>query len=326
MKQLTQKQAADIYNTKPRVAAVKDKPVFIKAVTEPYHYVTLVAGSDGGFVEENAGVAEAGYIRQQVISAGDHEFVNEYVIRDEAELAKRYDVAEDQSDVREGWVRYLPKPGAVKQVCIVHEEIEFPNPWAGNPFRLQAGGVLVDNGDGQVYGINPVEFKATHSVLPFINLTPHSVGVVDAAGQIIDVPPCGQPARVDYTDVGGDYVFAPAGVDVVFDSVERHYGQVQGLPPEGSVCVVSMPVAERCAGREGVYYPDSGRDCIRDDKGQIKAVRRLVKASGISLSNQRLEELAMAAGFDVDEGEVLSSRDGSLASLASLLRSELRIS
>ena len=32
----------------------------------------------------------------------------------------------------------------------------------GGDFTLLAGGVLVDNGDNSVYGINPVEFWNTH--------------------------------------------------------------------------------------------------------------------------------------------------------------------
>ena len=34
--------------------------------------------------------------------------------------------------------------------------------WEGGAFTLLAGGVLVDNGDNSVYGINPVEFWNTH--------------------------------------------------------------------------------------------------------------------------------------------------------------------
>jgi hypothetical protein len=37
-----------------------------------------------------------------------------------------------------------------------------PDPWEGNDFTLLAGGVLVDNGDSSVYGINTVEFWSTH--------------------------------------------------------------------------------------------------------------------------------------------------------------------
>ena len=49
-----------------------------------------------------------------------------------------------------------------RQVVFVTEDVVFPDPWEGNDFTLLAGGVLVDNGDGSVYGINPVEFWKTH--------------------------------------------------------------------------------------------------------------------------------------------------------------------
>ncbi len=330
-KQLTKAEAFALYNSTPHVAAIKDKTVLVRAVTEPYDYVTVVMWDDGYLVTENAGTAESGYIIRQLIpSYTEEKFVNEYVIRDEAELAKRYDLAEDQSDVPEGWTRYAPKAGAVKQVAKVHEAIEFPDPWAGNPFRLQAGGVLVDNGNGTVYGINPVEFNATHTILPFINLTPHAVGVLDIDGEtVINVPPCGKPARVDYTDILASHVYHTHGGERIaaFNTVVRQYGEVTGLPPEGSLCVVSMPVAERCAGRVGVYYPDSGRDCIRDDKGQIVAVRRLVKAGAketLGLDEEQIEALAMEAGFDVDDGEVLGGKSGSLNRFAKLIEQAIR--
>lgn len=332
-KKLTQAEAADLYNTRTRVAAIKDKPVLVHAVSGEYHYVTVVSNENGELITENAGSTSVGYIvRQVIIGNQGKKYTNEYVIRDADELAKRYDLSADQDGVPEGWARYVPKAGAAKQVVQVHETIEFPDPWAGNPFILQDGGFLVDNGDGQVYGINPVEFHATHRVLPFINLTPHTVGVLDTDGEtVVEVPPCGTLARVDYTDILAGHVYGDnvhGGERIAaFSSVVREYGEVTGLPPEGSLCVVSMPVAERCAGRVGVYYPDSGRDCIRDESGQIKAVRRLVKAGAketLGLDEEQIEALAMEAGFDVDDGEVLGGRAGSLQRFAKLIERAIR--
>ena len=45
----------------------------------------------------------------------------------------------------------------------MNETLQFPDPWSGNAFTLLAGGMLVDNGGGTVYGINPIEFYSTHS-------------------------------------------------------------------------------------------------------------------------------------------------------------------
>lgn len=49
-----------------------------------------------------------------------------------------------------------------RQVVFVTQDVVFPDPWEGIDFTLLAGGVLVDNGDSSVYGINPVEFWKTH--------------------------------------------------------------------------------------------------------------------------------------------------------------------
>ena len=82
----------------------------------------------------------------------------------EEELNKRYVISETQENVETGWVRYVPKTCA-KKVCrvCVNETLQFPDPWSGNAFTLLAGGMLVDNGGGTVYGINPIEFYSTHS-------------------------------------------------------------------------------------------------------------------------------------------------------------------
>lgn len=227
--------------------------------------------------------------------------------------------------------------GKVFQAVVLEESIEYFHP-SGALMYLPHGSALRELPCDDVYGIFGIhadEFYAQFTVLPFINLTPHSVGVLGTDGEtVVEVPPCGQLARVDYTDsvadvvigesyYNNDYVDAPE-----FSAVVRQYGEVTGLPPEGSPCVVSMPVAERCAGRDGVYYPDSGRDCIRDATGQIKAVRRLVKAgakkAAQSLDIDQIEELAIKAGFDVDDGEVLSGRAGSLQRFAKLIEEAIR--
>lgn len=83
--------------------------------------------------------------------------------QNEEELNKRYVICEKQENVETGWVRYAPKPSAKKFVVHVNETLQFPDPWSGNAFTLLAGGMLVDNGGGTVYGINPIEFYSTHS-------------------------------------------------------------------------------------------------------------------------------------------------------------------
>ena len=97
---------------------------------------------------------------------------NRYVVSDE-EMRKRYkpyvnekrlqkygedyfwDVAKQQE------LSFVSVPQH-RQVVFVTQDVVFPDPWEGNDFTLLAGGVLVDNGDGSVYGINPIEFWKTH--------------------------------------------------------------------------------------------------------------------------------------------------------------------
>ncbi len=104
-----------------------------------------------------------------------------------------------------------------------------------------------------------------------VNLTPHSITLVDA-GVETTLPSAGV-ARV-----ASKPVQALGGV--FFSSTT--FGDVEGLPaPEqGKVFVVSALVAGRCVGRADVFSPGTGPadGAIRDEKGQIKAVTRLIQA------------------------------------------------
>ena len=101
-----------------------------------------------------------------------HDKKNLYVLDDE-QMRNRYSPMTTESYLYEnGEVRYwqfAKKHGAAfisvpqkKFVVFVTQDITFPDPWEGGDFTLLAGGVLVDNGDNSVYGINPVEFWNTH--------------------------------------------------------------------------------------------------------------------------------------------------------------------
>jgi hypothetical protein len=50
------------------------------------------------------------------------------------------------------------------QVMFIDENVSFTAPW-GEEMRIKAGGVLVNAGPGDVYGIQPEEFNETYSVL-----------------------------------------------------------------------------------------------------------------------------------------------------------------
>ena len=169
MKTITQARAFQMFVDGEKIEVVKDKPVLVKQVQSEMPYETVVADMDGGLIidliVENAGIVSEGYLVRQTINHNGGKYNNEYVIRTEEELNKRYVLSEDQTDVEPSWVRYLPKASAKKFVVFVREALQFPDPWSGNTFTLMAGGVLVDNGGGTVYGINPIEFYFTHRVV-----------------------------------------------------------------------------------------------------------------------------------------------------------------
>ena len=95
------------------------------------------------------------------------------VVLDDEQMRNRYSPMTTESYLYEnGEMRYwqfAKSHGAAfisvpqkKFVVFIAEDITFPDPLEGGAFTLLAGGVLVDNGDNSVYGINPVEFWNTH--------------------------------------------------------------------------------------------------------------------------------------------------------------------
>ena len=104
-----------------------------------------------------------------------------------------------------------------------------------------------------------------------INLTPHAISVQLPSGETQTFPPSGQVARVATREIAGEAV---DGMPTVY----RRLQAAEGLPPEGTLCLVSAMVLSACPGREGVYAPDTGNTAIRDAGGNIVAVTRLVRA------------------------------------------------
>lgn len=103
-----------------------------------------------------------------------------------------------------------------------------------------------------------------------LNLTPHPITLRSDAGEVT-YPPSGTVARVSTVEtVIGDY----AGIPVV----SRAFGEVTGLPEDGTPCIVSAMVLSAVPGRAGVYAPDTGDTAIRNEKGFVVAVTRLVAA------------------------------------------------
>jgi len=106
-----------------------------------------------------------------------------------------------------------------------------------------------------------------------LNLTPHLIAVHSPDGAHHFFPPSGVVARVSMleTVVG---VCPVTGAPII----TRTAGDPVGLPEDGSPCIVSAMVLAACPGRAGVFAPDSGPTAIRDERGQIVAVTRLVAA------------------------------------------------
>jgi hypothetical protein len=100
------------------------------------------------------------------------------------------------------------------------------------------------------------------------NLTPHALVV---AGRTIE--PSGVVARVSVS-------FEDAGSVDGIPVVSQVFGQVEGLPEpqEGVAFIVSGMVLATIKGRADVFAPDTGPTAIRNEKGHIIGVVRLVAA------------------------------------------------
>lgn len=102
-----------------------------------------------------------------------------------------------------------------------------------------------------------------------LNLTPHTIVIRTTEGDV-SYPPSGTVARVKTIEnVTGEM----AGVQVV----SRSFGEAEGLPDDGTPCLVSALVLSAVPGRPNTFAPDSGPTAIREN-GQVVAVTRLVAA------------------------------------------------
>jgi len=105
-----------------------------------------------------------------------------------------------------------------------------------------------------------------------INLTPHVITLRLPDGQDVTLPPSGTVARVSMLE---KVVGTVAGLPLI----RRCPGPVIGLPDGDGPCIVSsMVLAALPAGTPGVYAPDTGPTAIRDERGLVVAVTRLVGA------------------------------------------------
>ena len=116
-----------------------------------------------------------------------------------------------------------------------------------------------------------------------INLTPHPISIMPHQfGELeldgMTIPPSGTVARV--ASKPGEKIFPPGDLPLY---TAPTWGEVEGLPAEYhefTIYLVSALVAARCVGRKDVFSPGTGPNdgAIRDAKGQIMAVTRLIQA------------------------------------------------
>jgi len=74
---------------------------------------------------------------------------------DTAKFEKLYDPVEGEEGT------FKPKPSN-RKVVTLDENVAFTAPW-GEPMLIKSGGVLVTEGKGKTYGIQPDEYSATYS-------------------------------------------------------------------------------------------------------------------------------------------------------------------
>ncbi len=105
-----------------------------------------------------------------------------------------------------------------------------------------------------------------------MNLTPHEITIITPRG-VFTFPPSGMVASVvTIVTVIGYCPITDAPI------VRRETKRPIGLPPAGTLCIVSSMVLESCPGRAGVFAPDTGVTAIRNEKGHVVGVTQLVAA------------------------------------------------
>ena len=106
----------------------------------------------------------------------------------------------------------------------------------------------------------------------FMNLTPHSLNVLDAQGVEHVFPQAGNPVRVAATVEDLEPVEG-------FRVSSQSFGEVENLPAQqdGVTYIVSAIVLAALKGsRSDVVAPDTGPTAVREN-GQVKAVRGFVQ-------------------------------------------------
>ena len=105
-----------------------------------------------------------------------------------------------------------------------------------------------------------------------LNLTQHEITLITPRGKFTFLP-SGTVAWVETLEtVIGYCPITDAPI------VLREAKRLIGLPPAGTLCLVSSMVLKEVPGRAGVFAPDTGVTAIRNEKGHVVCVTQLVAA------------------------------------------------
>jgi len=117
-----------------------------------------------------------------------------------------------------------------------------------------------------------------------LNMTPHAINVELPDGRRIEIPPSGKVFRLNEKDEpAGTVSVQVADETVEVEVVRREFvlANYEELFDEDVVAIVSLPslISIRQAGiqtKATIVAPDTGATAIRDERGQIVAVRRFI--------------------------------------------------
>ena len=102
-----------------------------------------------------------------------------------------------------------------------------------------------------------------------INCTPHAVKVGDTTICPSGIIPRVSTIEMEATSIDG------------FLTVTQSKGKVENLPaPKAGVFVLVSGMVFQASDRSDLIAPDTGKTAIRNDKGQIIAVTRLIRKGG----------------------------------------------
>lgn len=117
----------------------------------------------------------------------------------------------------------------------------------------------------------------------FLNCTPHIVVLRQSDETDVPFHPCGSVPRVETYEEQVDFSCVPimeqkTGKVTAFPDFDKFRGETGNAH---ILCIVSRMVLEAVEPVEGVTFvaPDTGKTAIRDDKGRIQAVTRLIRKS-----------------------------------------------